>query len=259
MKTSRLLIDGDILTYRTCWAVQNEVEWDDGMVTTATNLEELYTQAEILIRHWQEELYVNDYVIAFSDPKGKYFRHKILAEYKGNRKSKRKPLGYKQLVQYLKDKYQTVTLPDLEADDVLGILATDQEYERNVIVSIDKDMLTIPCEYYNMDSEILKVIKKKEADYMHLYQTLVGDATDNYKGCPGVGPKKATIMLDVDPSWVTVLGAFQKAGLSELDALIQAQVARILRTEDYNIKLKEILLWFPPTKQEKTTVLSVVR
>lgn len=244
MKTSRLLIDGDILTYRTCWAVQNEVEWPDGIVTTATNLAELKAQADSSIRYWQEKIGISTLIICFSPRGSKYFRHKILEEYKGNRKATKKPLGYHFLVEYLKETYTTFTLHECEADDALGILATDGSYSKNVIVSIDKDMLTIPCEYFNMDSEITETVTEDCANYMHLYQTLVGDSTDNYKGCPGVGPKKAKEILEV-PTWDSVLAAFHKAGLTEKDALVQARVARILRADDYDFKREEVVLWEP--------------
>ena len=56
MGTLRLLIDGDILTYKVCWAVQTVVHWDDGILTTATNVEELKAQADIMIQDWQEKL-----------------------------------------------------------------------------------------------------------------------------------------------------------------------------------------------------------
>ena len=46
MDTLRLLIDGDILTYKVCWAVQTVVHWDDGILTTATNVDELKVQAD---------------------------------------------------------------------------------------------------------------------------------------------------------------------------------------------------------------------
>jgi DNA polymerase I len=250
MKTSRLLIDGDILTYRTCWACQTEVQWDDGIVTTATNLKELEVQAEQSLRYWQEKLGVSEYVIAFSDPRGRYFRHAILEDYKGNRKSTRKPLGYKHLVKHLKANHTSMVLPELEADDVLGILATDGTYSRNVIVSIDKDMLTIPCEYFNMDSEVTETVTETLADYMHLYQTLTGDTTDNYKGCPSVGPKKAAEILRSNDNvpfngWSRVVQAFNKAKLTEADALVQAQVARILRADDYDFTREEVILWNP--------------
>ena len=244
MKTSRLLIDGDILTYRTCWAVQNEVDWGDGVITTATNLEELETQTQNTLRYWQEKLNVSRFMICFSDKSSKYFRHKILEEYKGNRKAGKKPLGYNFLVEHIKEVYNTFTLPNCEADDALGILATDGMFARNIIVSIDKDMLTIPCEYFNMDTEVTETVTETLANYMHLYQTLVGDSTDNYKGCPGVGPKKATEILQ-DPTWDAVVKAFEKAGLTEDDALVQARVARILRADDYNFNKEEVILWQP--------------
>ena len=245
MKSSRLLLDGDILTYRTCWAAQTEVQWDDGMITTATNIKELEVTVEQMIRKWQKELGVDDYIIAFSDAKGKYFRHNILQEYKGNRKGTAKPLGYKHLVKYLKKNHLHLELPDCEADDVLGILATDGVYARNIIVSIDKDMLTIPCEYYNMDTKVTEIIDEQLADYMHLYQTLTGDVTDNYKGCPGIGPKTADKLLRQEASWDTIVNAFGKAGLEEEDALVQARVARILRTGEYDFKKEEVILWEP--------------
>ena len=244
MKTSRLLIDGDILTYRTCWACQTQVQWEDDIVTTATNLKEVKAQADAMIAYWQEQLGVKQLVICFSPKGGKYFRHNILESYKGTRKASQKPMGYHSLVEYLKDKYSYLQVPMLEADDTLGILATNGECSRNIIVSVDKDMLTIPCEYYNMDKEVTETVDTKLADYMHLYQTLVGDSTDNYKGCPGVGPKKAADILKI-PSWSRVVTAFEKAGLTSDEALVQARVARILRANEYNFETGEVILWEP--------------
>jgi DNA polymerase I len=243
MKTSRLLLDGDILAYRTCWAAQTEVQWDDGIVTTGTNLRELEVTAKQSMDHWKEKLGLDEMVVAFSDPRGRYFRHNILEDYKGNRKSTKKPLGYKHLVKHIHENYTTMVLPECEADDVLGILATDGTHD-DTIVSIDKDMLTIPGKYYNMDTEITETITAELADYMHLYQTLVGDSTDNYKGCPGVGPKKAAEILRT-PTWPQVLLTFISKGFTEADALVQAQVARILRADDYDFTREEVVLWEP--------------
>ena len=248
MGTLRLLIDGDILTYIVCWAVQTVVHLDDGILTTATNIEELKAQANAMVQDWQEELGGGRDVttlICFSD-RANNFRRKIFPDYKLNRKDSKKPLGYNHLEAYLKEHYVARTQPMLEADDVLGILATDGEFDRNIIISIDKDMLTIPCEYYNMDSEITEVIDEKMADHMFFFQTLTGDSVDNYKGCPGVGPKKATeLLLNKGVRWQTIVDAYEKAGLTEDHALTQARVARILRTKDYNFKKEEINLWTP--------------
>ena len=251
MGTLRLLIDGDILTYKTCWAVQTVVHWDDGILTTATNVEELKAQAKTMIEYWQEKLGEGKEfttVICFSD-RANNFRRKIFPDYKLNRKGSQKPLGYNHLETYLKENYSTKTQPMLEADDVLGILATDGEFDRNIIISIDKDMLTIPCEYYNIDSEVTEVIDEKTADHMFFYQTLTGDSVDNDKGCPGIGPKRATeLLLTKGVKWQTIKDAYEKAGLTEDHALTQARVARILRTKDYNFNKEEINLWTPSTK-----------
>ena len=252
MDTLRLLIDGDILTYKVCWAVQTVVHWDDGILTTATNVGELKIQAKTMIEYWQEKLGGEEKevttVICFSD-RTNNFRRKIFPDYKLNRKDSKKPLGYNHLETYLKEFYVTQTQPMLEADDVLGILATDGEFDRNIIISIDKDMLTIPCEYYNMDSEVTEVIDEKTADHMFFFQTLTGDSVDNYKGCPGIGPKKATeLLLTKGVKWQTIKDAYAKAGLTEDHALTQARVARILRSKDYNFNKEEINLWNPTTK-----------
>ena len=252
MGTLRLLIDGDILTYKTCWAVQTVVHWADEILTTATNVGELKIQAKTMIEYWQEKLGGEEKevttVICFSD-RANNFRRKIFPDYKLNRKDGKKPLGYNHLETYLKEHYPAKTQPMLEADDVLGILATDGEFDRNIIISIDKDMLTIPCEYYNMDSEITEVIDEKTADHMFFFQTLTGDSVDNYKGCPGIGPKRATeLLLTKGVRWQTIKDAYEKAGLTEDHALTQARVARILRTKDYNFNKEEINLLTPSTK-----------
>jgi DNA polymerase-1 len=249
MSTTRLLIDADILTYRTCWAVQDEVKWDDDIITLATNLKELESQAESSVEYWKDKFEVPDplrenVILCFSD-RSNNFRRKIFPEYKANRKGSKKPLGYNHLEQYLKRLYNSCVLDNCEADDALGVLATSTK-DRNIILSIDKDMMTIPCEYFNMDSEETMQIDEKLADFYFYQQTLTGDSVDNYKGCPGIGIKRATALLKEEGvKWKTVVKAFAKAGLDEFAALTQARVARILRAEDYNFGKEEVVLWTP--------------
>ena len=77
-------------------------------------------------------------------------------------------------------------------------------------------------------------------------QVLTGDSTDNYPGCPGIGPKKAADILNKELSWTSVVNAYLKAGLTEEDALLQARMARILQASDWNSKQQEPILWTPP-------------
>jgi DNA polymerase-1 len=162
--------------------------------------------------------------------------------------------------EWLMDKYgdKVFLRPGLEGDDVLGILATSKTLVKGprVAVTLDKDMKSIPCDNYNSKTGSLTTISEREADAFHLRQTLTGDTTDGYPGCPGIGPVKADKFLEHfldDNSHMTILQAWKdiivpayvKAGLNESVALTQARVARICRNTDYNYKKKEVILWQP--------------
>ena len=87
-------------------------------------------------------------------------------------------------------------------------------------------------------------VTQEQADYNHLLQTLTGDSVDGYSGCPGIGPKRAEKILETC-DWDSVVSAYNKAGLEEQDALVQARVARILRWGEYDKRKKEPILWNP--------------
>ncbi len=146
--------------------------------------------------------------------------------------------------------FDAVTMPSLEADDVCGIMATDPSAkEDRIIVSEDKDLKTIPGLLYNPNHDTLEEIDELQADYWHMTQTLVGDATDGYAGCPSIGPVTAEKILkdatSLSEMWERVVRTYEKKNLSEEAALTQARVARILRHQDY--KEGKPILWTPPT------------
>ena len=127
----------------------------------------------------------------------------------------------------------------MEADDVLGILGSSNP--DSIIWSEDKDLLTIPAKHWIAG----QVFEQDEAgaDYNFYYQTLIGDTTDNYKGCPKVGSVTAHKLLGANSSWDTVVEAFAKQGLSEAVAIEQARLARILRDGEYDTDTGKVKLW----------------
>jgi DNA polymerase I len=148
---------------------------------------------------------------------------------------------------------------DLEADDVMGILMTDPDtgYE-NILYSQDKDLLTIQGLHLNLTDNIIYEITEQEADRMWMFQTLVGDTADGFKGCSGSGKKDAEkILALVDEKtkgkasladyWKAVVARYTKAGYSKEDAIIQARLARILRASDYDHDKKRVIHFTPPT------------
>lgn len=245
----KILFDGDMLLFRASASCEREIKWDDEIWTLHSDAKEVKAKFDEMVLTYadnamQKMKYEGEYqyIICFTSPNS--FRKKLLPSYKENRKDKRKPLAYYNVLRWVKENYNCVEADGLEADDCIGIMATLYA-QSSIIISGDKDFKTIPGLFYDFIHNELHIINKVEADYWHLYQTLVGDTTDNYKGCPKVGAVSAKRLLEKYPTWQTVVQAYEKAGLSEHEALIQARVARILRAEDYDLKTKEIILWSP--------------
>jgi DNA polymerase-1 len=243
MKT--ILIDGDILIHRTAAAVEEVVCWDSAadIWSVTADGREAKQRVDLEILGLQERLGASDSILAFSDKRN--FRKDVAQYYKSNRKAVRKPIVYAELRRYCEETYQTRTWPTLEADDVLGILATDSSiFGEKIIVSDDKDLMQIPGSLYRPVDESLRVITEDEGNLWFLTQTLVGDATDGYPGLPGCGEKGALKVLK-EGTWDEVVSAYAKKNLSVGVALTQARLARILRAGEYDLKTGEVQLWSP--------------
>ena len=252
------LLDGDMYVYKACAAVEEEIHWGGGLVTLHSYsdkaLEAFDTQLTFIKNMFAEETLGDSFDeirMCFSGS-GKRFRNDILESYKENRKSVRKPLCYGDVKDYIEEVYSCFEEKNLEGDDLLGILATSTAEgpdTRLVMVSGDKDMLTVPAWYLDTTRGELHKPDTERSHYRHMYQTLIGDQTDGYSGCPGVGPKKADAALS-DPKlgvtlWERVVKTYEKFNLTERDALIQARIAYILRSGDYNWDTGKVRLWNP--------------
>ena len=243
-----LITDGDILLYRAAAATERGIDWGDGIWTLHGDIDAAKRSIEDSLEAKARIVKADHVIVALSDPSGWYFRHDLLPTYKGSRKDTRKPMLLSPLKQWVTESYDTIAWPSLEADDVLGILGSvkPKKGSRVVIDSEDKDLLTVPCSL--MRKGKVQKVTEMQADYTHLMQTLTGDTTDGYKGCPGVGPKRAAVLLggaNEGEEWGAVVTAYEKAGLTEDDALVQARVARILRATDFNFETQEVTLWNP--------------
>ncbi|MER9628884.1 hypothetical protein [Mesorhizobium sp. M0296] len=240
-----LLIDGDILVVSTGAALEVETDWGDDEWTLTCDVAEVKATVLSTIRRLERDLDADASVITLS--KGTTFRHDLYAGYKKGRS--RKPVGTNEVKRWLIEEHGAKYKPGIEADDVMGILATNPRLIKGekVIVSQDKDMLTIPGLIYR-NGNIIEV-SPREALHNFLKQTLTGDVTDGYPGCPGMGPVKAEKLLAAiqpgDLYWPHIVAAYEKAGLTADDALLQARLARILHNDDYDHAKKEPILWTP--------------
>ncbi|SHO49811.1 DNA polymerase I [Anaerocolumna xylanovorans] len=207
MSKKIVLIDGHSILNRAFYALP-----------VLTNSEGLYTNAvlgflNILFKILDEEK--PDYLTIAFDVHQPTFRHEMYAEYKGTRKAM--PEELRGQVPLLKEVLKAMKISILEkggyeADDILGTLAVRAEregYEVSV-VSGDRDLLQLAT-----DTIKIRIPKTKKGgteienyntkDVMETYgvtpkefidmKALMGDASDNIPGVPGIGEKTAAKII----------------------------------------------------------------
>ena len=204
METKRekiVLIDGHSILNRAFYGIP-----------VLTNAEGLHTNAvygflNIMFKILDEEQ--ADYLAVAFDLKAPTFRHKMYAEYKGTRKPM--PQELHEQVPVMKEMLTAMGIPLMmlegyEADDLLGTVSLAME-ERGLEVSIlsgDRDLLQLASDhtrvripktkrtgteiedYYGAD--VLERCQVTPAQIIDL-KALMGDASDNIPGIPGVGEK----------------------------------------------------------------------
>ena len=252
-----LLIDADIVIYRAAAACEREIRYDDENHVLASNAAEVWDAVQAQLKGYREVL--GDHPMHFALTGKSNFRRDLWDGYKGGRS--RKPLCYAHTKQRMIDELAARSVDCLEADDLLGIWQTQGKLENTVIVSLDKDLKTIPGRVMrpaanaSQEPEVFDVTET-EADYNWLKQTLTGDVTDGYKGLPGCGPVVAEKLLArawqessdndfMSRAWPLVVAAYEAKGLDLEDALLQARLARILRASDWDSANKKVKLWEP--------------
>ncbi|WP_298951526.1 hypothetical protein [uncultured Methylobacterium sp.] len=295
---THLLIDGDVVAFSSAAAVQQVVIGDDGWATPMANTAVGEAVVENALWSLKEGLGADSFEVVLSDP-AENWRKSVDATYKTNRTGER-PLLLTYLKDYLRAKHGAYHWPGLEADDVLSVKMTSPAcfclkanlvceggdmcerlaYARVICVGRDKDFKSIPGLHHtwkDLDGRgkpIVREVTQWEADRWHLIQTLAGDAVDGFKGCPGLGMKRAAEIIDsphrLTPSegvitrgknkgekvtkwvaepttdyWAAVVSQYRKVGLGEPEALVSARLARLLRHGEYDPETEELTLWTP--------------
>jgi DNA polymerase-1 len=248
------LIDGDILVYLAASVVQKTTDWDDGLgAQVSTDMEEAARVARESVQKWASAAGCDSIVVTLSDLDHN-FRKTLTHTYKAHRKAAARPLAFDAVRTSLAEDFKVVTIPGLEADDVMGIMHTSDRYRgKSVIVSLDKDMQTVPGTHFNpKTSKRPARIMPSTATLFWMTQVLTGDTVDNIKGIPKVGPVKAAAILGrcrptLGELWPAVVEAYRQAKLPEAEAILNARLTRILQRDDYHRDTQEISLWHPTT------------
>lgn len=209
----KLLIDGDILRYE-IGAVCQSVEVNFGTTYIRPHTELRVRDAvDTFIDRVQERTDCDGFELFLSA--GSNYRDSIAVTnpYKGQRDKSTKPYHWRTVGEILFADYGALSIHGAEADDALSIFAR-RDPEHTIIASRDKDLRIVPCYHFSwkcgesqpevpvhlvdelgwLDARPYKSggFKLVGEGLKFFYgQVLVGDAIDNYKGCPRVGPVAA--------------------------------------------------------------------
>ena len=203
------LLDAYALIYRSYYAFIKNPRINSKGLNTSAIMGFVNTLNEVINKEQPTHIGV-----AF-DPSGPTFRHEAYKEYKAQREEC--PEDIKKSVPIIKDILKSWNIPVLqvdgyEADDVIGTLAT-KAGEKGIttyMLTPDKDYGQLVKEnvfmyrprYGDAGYETLGVeeVEKKYGITSPLYVIdllgLMGDASDNIPGCPGVGEKTAVKLIN---------------------------------------------------------------
>jgi DNA polymerase-1 len=147
--------------------------------------------------------------VAFDQRLTKCYRSTIYPPYKANRE--RPPAALQLQMERCRELCQRLGVPafasgEYEADDIIGTLMHTMRREgvRATVITRDKDLAQLigegdvywdfggrdPWSYHHIQQHF-GVAPERFADYL----ALVGDAVDNIKGVPGIGPKTAAMLM----------------------------------------------------------------
>lgn len=191
------IIDADVVLYQACSAGRVTPLFpsdDPDAEEYSYNLDFAKQAFDRALERIKVRLNLDYYIVCISDKQN--FRKIKIPGYKANRTTP-KPVLYNSLKQWCQSNYNYVVYSGMEADDTCGILATECPVDQiRIRVSIDKDFLSVPGKFYDMNKDIEYNITWHEAFSQLVKQILMGDSVDGYYGLPGIGPKKAQKIMD---------------------------------------------------------------
>jgi DNA polymerase-1 len=209
VKTMKLfLIDAYALIYRSYYAFIKSPRINSKGVNTSAIFGFVNSLEEVLKKENPTHI-----AVAF-DPSGPTFRHEAYEKYKSQREET--PEVIRQSVPIIKEIIKAYNIPILEvpryeADDVIGTIAGQAEKEGFDVYMMtpDKDYGQLVTDHVFMyrprfgggfdtlgPAEIHEKFGVSTTAQIIDLLGLMGDASDNIPGCPGVGPKTATTLIN---------------------------------------------------------------
>lgn len=258
MSNKLILIDGNSIAYRAFFALPL-LNNEKGIHTNA-----IYGFTTMLMKILNEEK--PTHILVAFDAGKTTFRHKTFKEYKGTRQKTPPELSEQfPFIRELLDAYgiQRYELANYEADDIIGTLSLKAEKEgfEVKVISGDKDLTQLSSKETTVCITKKGITDIEEYTPEHINEKygltpeqiidmkgLMGDASDNIPGVPGIGEKTAIKLLkefntleNLLESIEHVSGKKLKEKLEEYkeQAIMSKQLATITREAPITIELNE--------------------
>ncbi|WP_174729601.1 DNA polymerase I [Mesobacillus harenae] len=258
MTKKLVLIDGNSIAYRAFFALPL-LNNDKGIHTNA-----VYGFTMMLMRILEDEKPTH-LLVAFDAGKTT-FRHKTFKEYKGGRQktppelSEQFPFIRELLKAYRISQYE---LENYEADDIIGTLSLQAEQDgfEVKIISGDKDLTQLSSDKTTVSITKKGITEIEEYTPEHILgkygltpkqivdmKGLMGDASDNIPGVPGVGEKTAIKLLKEYSTLENLLESLDKISGKKLQeklqefkeqAVMSKELATITREAPVEIQLND--------------------
>jgi DNA polymerase-1 len=248
------LVDGSNYVYRAFYAIP-QLTNSKGFPTNA-----IYGFTNMLLKLLRD--LQPDYIVVTFDLKGPTLRHDEFADYKATRKPM--PDTLIPQIPFIKDVVRGLSITVLEkqgieADDVIGTLAASASRLgwKTILVSGDKDLMQLIDENVTM----IDTMKDKTYDVAAVKERfgvspdkvmeilgLMGDASDNIPGVPGIGPKTAQRLIEEYGSVEEIIRNTEKLRNVKLresfrrhaeQARLSRQLALIRKDIDIDFDLKD--------------------
>ncbi len=206
------LIDAYALIYRSYYALIRAPRINSKGLNTSAVMGFTNTLHEVM-RKVQPTIGQLPTHIAVAFDHGLTFRHELFPEYKAQREET--PEDIRLSIPIIKELLQALHIPTLqvdgfEADDVIGTVAGMAEREglQVYMLTPDKDYAQLVTEQIHMfrprhgggyddmgPKEVCEKYGIDNTDQVIDLLGLMGDSSDNYQGCPGVGEKTAVKLI----------------------------------------------------------------
>lgn len=206
------LIDGDAIYYVLGWQMRERIVEVPGPGMMMPGLPEdaipeMYGAVDQFIIGILQAVGATHYLGAIGD-KTKCFRYQV-AKFKPYKAQRKEPDAWfrlwKPVIEHrLREEWDFVSVPELEADDIIA-LAHELYYDSRapidvpdgedittvVVCSPDKDLRQLPGQHFDYKKVDFAEVSQEDADYNLAFLMIAGDSSDGVAGIPGAGEKKA--------------------------------------------------------------------